>query len=235
MGVKPRFVPEPSPIASPWLPYVTPMAVFLLLTALEGWLSRIGAAVHPLRYASFYTGKVVLTLAAAWFSRSTWSDFRGRPGAFGLGLSVTGGLAVAALWIVLDGRYPGLPMVRTGFDPSTLPPGFRAVFLPIRLFGLVVLIPVIEELFWRSFLLRWIISTAFQRVPVGTVTLPAAAVTSALFALAHPEWLPALITGFFWAWLLHRTRSLTCCLVSHAMANLALGAYVLLTGSWKFW
>ena len=60
-------------------------------------------------------------------------------------------------------------------------------------------------------------------------------VTSVAFALVHPEWLPAVLTGALWAWLLWQTRSLTACLVSHATANLALGIYVIATGDWKYW
>ena len=56
------------------------------------------------------------------------------------------------------------------------------------------------------------------------------------FATAHPEeWLPAFLTGLAWAWLLHRPRSVSACVVSHMAANLALGVYVLATGAWKFW
>ena len=134
-------------------------------------------------------------------------------------------------------RYPPLPLQgpRAAFDPGTLPGATRTLFLIVRFFGLVALVPFIEELFWRSFLIRWIDHPDFRRIPLGEVTLRGAAVTAALFALAHPEWLPALITGLLWAWLLRHTRSLTACLLSHGVANLALGIYVLLTGAWRFW
>jgi uncharacterized protein len=72
-------------------------------------------------------------------------------------------------------------------------------------------------------------------VPIGKVTPLAAAVTSVAFGLAHPEWLPGLITGLAWAWLVWRTKSLSACVVSHAVANLALGLYVIATGDWKYW
>ena len=101
----------------------------------------------------------------------------------------------------------------------------------MRMLGLVVLVPLIEELFWRSFLIRWLIDPDFQKVPIGRVTPMAAAVTSVAFALVHPEWLPALLTGALWAWLLWQTRSLTACVVSHATANLALGIYVIATAT----
>ena len=98
-----------------------------------------------------------------------------------------------------------------------------------------MVVPVIEELFWRSFLIRWIIDNDFLRVPIGKVTPLAAAVTSVLFALAHPEWLPALLTGALWAWLSGGRKSLSACAISHATANLALGVYVITTHDWKFW
>ena len=87
-----------------------------------------------------------------------------------------------------------------------------------------MLVPLIEELFWRSFLIRWLIDQDFRRVPIGRVTPVSAAVTSALFAMAHPEWLPALLTGLLWAWLLQQTKSLPACVVSHVVANLAWGS-----------
>ena len=86
-----------------------------------------------------------------------------------------------------------------------------------------MLVPVVEELFWRSFLMRWLINPDFHLVPVGRVTVPAAVVTSIMFALVHPEWLPAVITGGLWAWLLWRTGSLAACAVSHVVANLRWG------------
>jgi CAAX prenyl protease-like protein len=101
--------------------------------------------------------------------------------------------------------------------------------------GLAALVPLIEELFWRSFLIRWLIDQDFRRVPIGRVTPMAAAVTSVLFALAHPEWLPALLTGLLWAGLLWQTRSLSACVISHVVANLALGIYVIAAGDWKYW
>jgi CAAX prenyl protease-like protein len=105
----------------------------------------------------------------------------------------------------------------------------------VRLLGLVIVVPVIEELFWRSFLLRWLIDPDFGRVPIGRVTPVAAVLSSLFFALVHPEWLPALLTGLLWAALLWKTTSLSASALSHATANLALGLYVIATADWKYW
>jgi CAAX prenyl protease-like protein len=216
-----------------WIPYAAPVAAFLLLTQAEALLSGSALPWYPLGY----TAKVLAVSAVAWLTRSTWRDLSPRPAPGSGLLAIAVGLLVMLLWVLLDGHYPMLPFggTRTGFNPGMLRPPWRAAFLLIRFYGLVLLVPAIEELFWRSFLMRWMENARFWRVPLGRVTPVAAAGTSVLFASAHPEWLPALLAGLLWAWLLHRTRSVAACVASHMTANLALGVYVLATGSWRFW
>jgi CAAX prenyl protease-like protein len=222
----------------PALSYVIPMAAFLALTAVEGMLPPdVGGRPNPLWYPLTYTLKVAIVTGLAWACRSAWRDLAPRPSVGVIGRSTLLGLAVTVAWIGLDGHYPTLAFLgtRMAFDPAVLPSAGRWSFLAIRFAGLVALVPLIEELFWRSFLMRWVIDDEFTKVPIGRVTPAALAATSGLFALAHPEWLPALLTGLAWAWLVWRTKSLSACIISHSTANLALGLYVIATGNWKFW
>lgn len=229
----------PRPASPPaWLPYVAPMAAFLALTSAEGYLPKSGHGTDPTWYAAAYALKVAIVSAVAVACRSSWRDLTPRPGPGGWALAIGLGFALAALWVGLDGHYPpvGGLGTRIGFDPHTLPRSGRLPFLAVRFFGLVALVPLVEELFWRSFLMRWLIDQDLAKVPIGRVTLGAAAITSALFVSAHPaEWLPALICGLAWAWLLHRTKSVSACVVSHMAANLGLGMYVLSARAWHFW
>jgi uncharacterized protein len=219
------------------VPYAAPMFAYVALGALEGYLPKVDGQASPFWYPLAYAGKLVVVVLLAWHYRSTWSDFRPLSRAAHLALAIACGVLVWALWVALDGHYPTLKMLgeRTGFDPTALKPPARLLFVAVRLLGLVVVVPVIEELFWRSFLMRWFIDPDFGGVPVGRVTPASAALVSVFFALVHPEWLPALLTGFLWAGLLWKTGSLSACAVSHATANLALGFYVLATGDWKYW
>ena len=227
---------EPATLRWPWLPYVAPMFAFLVLTAAEDAATK--AAHHPLGYPIAYAAKIALVAILAVLCRSAWRDLRPRPSLASLIAAVVLGLIVAAAWVGLDGRYPTLAILgkRTGFDPSSLSAANRAWFLAARFFGLVLVVPLIEELFWRSFLMRWLIDPDFLAIPVGKVTWAAAAMTSIGFAVEHPEWLPALLTGAAWAGLLAWSRSVSACVVSHMTANLALGVYVLRTGgaAWRF-
>jgi CAAX prenyl protease-like protein len=220
------------------LPYALPIFIYVGLSALESYLPQLDGHPSPLWYPLAYAGKVVVTALVAWHYRYTWKDFLPVPSFRSVCLAVLAGLFVWLLWIGLDGLYPLLRFLggaRVAFDPMLMNPIARWAFIGVRLLGLVVLVPLIEELFWRSFLLRWLIDPEYSKVPVGRVTPMAAGVTSVLFALVHPEWLPALLTGLLWAGLLWRTRSLGACFISHLTANLALGVYVIGSGDWKYW
>jgi CAAX prenyl protease-like protein len=213
------------------LPYVAPLFVFLVLTSLESYLP------DGRWYPGTYAAKVLLVGLVMLHYRSAWSDLRPVPPFPTLTLATIVGLLVFVLWIRLEGWYPmiGILGKRTGFDPTILAPEWRWPFIGVRFFGLVVLVPLIEELFWRSFLIRWLINPDFRKVPMGRVTPMAVAVTSALFGLTHPEWLPAIVTGLLWAWLLWQSKSLSACVLSHAVANLSLGVHVMATRDWKYW
>ncbi len=231
---------EPSrPVEPPVWPYVVPLAGFLALTALEGYLPITPTgAPSPTWYPAVYTLKVVIVSVLLWHCRTIFGDLRARPSPLGWCAAVALGLIVALGWVGLDGHYPELPFLggkRTAFDPSGLAPLARGGFLLVRMIGLVAIVPLIEELFYRSFLMRWVVDPNYRRVPIGRVTPLGLGVTSAVFAFSHPEWLPALLTGLAWGWLLHGTRSVSACVISHAVANLALGIYVIVEHDWKFW
>jgi CAAX prenyl protease-like protein len=208
------------------------------MTALEGYLPAApGGGLSPRWYPPVYVAKVAAVCALVWACRSTLRDLLPRPTLASVALAVVVGLGVAVAWVGLDGLYPEIPGLgrRAAFDPGRLQPPARFAFLAVRLCGLVVLVPLIEELFYRSFLMRWVVDPVYTRVPIGKVTPVGLGVTSLVFAGSHPEWLPALLTGLAWAWLLARTKCVSACVLSHAAANLALGLYVLRTGAWRFW
>src|SRR5205807_1559087 len=160
-----------------------PMLVFLVLTSLEGLLPRTAGQAQPVWYPVAYTLKIAIVVAVMWAGRAAWRDLLPWPGWGTTGLAAVFGLIVAALWVGLDGHYLEFAILgsRSGFDPTRLSKAGEIGFLAARLIGLVVVVPVFEELFWRSFLMRWLIDPNFQNVPIGRVTPMAAAVTSGFF------------------------------------------------------
>ena len=126
-----------------------------------------------------------------------------------------------------------------GFDPAF----FGADGLPyslnlgIRLFRMVIIVPLVEEIFWRGFLLRWLIDSDFTKVPIGTFQWKSFSMVALLFMLEHApaDWPAALLTGALFNLVAIRTRSLSSCVLVHAVTNLLLGIYILCTGKTGFW
>ena len=213
----------------PWVGYVLPTIVFGILTAVEGYAPRA-------YYVWLYLAKVCLVTAALVVCRGSWRDIS--PSAKVLPAAVLVGLAVFAQWIILDKwiSYPRLGS-RSGFNPfeEIVSPTLRMVFLSARLYGLVLMVPLMEEIFWRSFLLRYLTDPDFLKVAQGAFSWTAFLVVAIAFGVSHPEWPVAVITACAYALLLRRTRSLFGCVVAHVISNLSLAAYVLVTGEWSYW
>lgn len=157
--------------------------------------------------------------------------------------SVLVGLAVFVVWIGPDVLWPGyrnhwlFSNFITG-KPAGLHPDLSnpALFLFFRVSGSVLLIPIVEELFWRAWFMRWLIKPEFQKVPLGTYSAQAFWITALLFASEHGAfWEVGLAAGAIYNWWMVRTRSLADCTLAHAVTNGALAAYVLLTGRWEYW
>lgn len=230
------YVGEQAEMRAPtrhWAAYVAPMAIFIVLTALEGQFPSI--------YVWFYIGKICAVAAALWACRSVWKDIRLEARVMPIAIAV--GLAVFAEWVLLDNFLTShhIPWMRLGgrteFNPleKIADPGLQGLFLAFRFFGLIVLVPVMEELFWRSFLLRYLTEPDFWRLPIGAFSWSAFALVAAGFGLSHPEWLVAVLCAVAYGLLLRQTKSLFACIVAHAVTNLALGLYVLMYHAWRFW
>ena len=158
--------------------------------------------------------------------------------------SILLGIAVFALWIAPDALFPHYRQSWL-FDNSfvgtlgnSIEPGLRGdkLSLILRTFRAVALVPVIEELFWRAWLLRWLINPRFETVPLGAWAAGAFWITALLFASEHgPYWDVGLMAGVLYNWWMIRTKSLGDCILAHAVTNACLTAYVIAGGHWEYW
>jgi CAAX prenyl protease-like protein len=105
----------------------------------------------------------------------------------------------------------------------------------VRLAGAALVVPVMEELFWRSFVMRWIDRPRFLEVAPGAVTLKALAISSVLFGFEHHQWLAGIVAGLAYGELYRRAGNLWAPVIAHAVTNALLGAWVLGTQSWHLW
>jgi CAAX prenyl protease-like protein len=145
------------------------------------------------------------------------------------------GMVVFVLWIHMDWTFAasGIPQ---GFNPRLLPEGGLQVAMTIfRIAGAVLVVPIMEELFWRSFLIRYVVDSDIEKVAIGTFTWLSFVVTVVLFGLEHHFILAGMMAGAVYNLILYKTRSLTQCVLAHAVTNLALAVYVISTGKWYYW
>jgi CAAX prenyl protease-like protein len=144
------------------------------------------------------------------------------------------GVLVYVAWVQMDWSWAmqGQP---TGYNPLQAGPGVGIVLAGIRIFGAAVVVPVMEELFWRSFIMRYLVTPTFTTVRLGTFTPLSFGATVVLFGLEHHLWLAGMMAGAIYNLLLYKTRRLWPCILAHAITNLLLGIHVLVTGEWHWW
>ena len=154
------------------------------------------------------------------------------------------GAAVFVVWVAPDWLAPGYrhsilfenPLM--GAARSSLSGAARqdTITIGLRAFRAVVLVPIAEELFWRGWLMRWLVRPDFTRVNLGTYSPLAFTLTALLFASEHgPYWDVGLITGIaFNAWMI-RQKKLGDLFVAHAVANACLSAYAIGFEKWEYW
>lgn len=152
-------------------------------------------------------------------------------------LGFLAGVLALAVWIAPQ-EWFGAERRIGGFDLWFFGGGdaFKLNLL-FRVLRLVVVVPLLEEIFWRGFLLRHLIRDPFDEVAFGTRSWPAFGIVALLFAIAHwgPDFWPALVTGALYNALAFSTRSLGACVIAHATTNLLLGFYIFRTQQWGFW
>lgn len=145
------------------------------------------------------------------------------------------GLAVFVLWIHLDAPWMTIGTPSAPFAPLTPGGTLDWPLVVVRWVGATLLVPLIEELFWRSFLMRWIERPTFEGVDPRTVGPRAVVLSTFVFVLAHPLWLAATVAGLAYALLYVKSGKLWLPVMAHAVTNGALGAWVVVTGNWQFW
>jgi CAAX prenyl protease-like protein len=216
--------------------YVIPMAIFMAFT----WLGTQSKQLYPITYVA-KTALAAVALYLLWpkYTKVRW-DF------WWLGIIV--GIVGTVQWVGMEKLLMSQPwlfwtrMIRDVQGAAYKPyeefgsAGLMWSFIAIRWLGSALVVPVMEELFWRDLLWRNIIApNDFKLAEVGEYDRNAFWIVPLIFAGVHVQWLTAVVWGLFIAVLLVRTKSLGACMIAHGVTNFLLGAYVLYTHEWFFW
>lgn len=215
---------------------VTPFAVFIAFVILQGlageWLRSAG--LDPRWLYAARTIVVALLLAAFWRHYRELHSYAGIT-SLQILVAIGAGMAVFLLWINLDFTWATFG-TSVAFDPGSPDgSGLDKGLIFFRLIGLGLVVPVMEELFWRSYLLRRIDRWNFLAQDPGKASLFAILLSTLLFTLAHTLWLASLIAGLVYIFVYMRSGNLWLPIISHATTNIALGCWILATGNWQFW
>lgn len=236
MTATPRAYLAPDAARADAFARALPFFLFIAVLALRGVLG--GAATGPdvadLRW--LYAVQATAACTALLVLRGHYRELSGPRLAPGLLLlSLAAGLVVFLLWISPLPSWTHLGTPVAAFVPVDAAGTLRWDLIATRSCGAVLVVPVMEELFWRSFLMRWIDKRNFLSLPPAAASRFAVLVSSAVFALAHDQWLCAFAAGCIFAQIYRRTGNIWYAVIAHGATNLLLAAWVITYSAWAYW
>lgn len=238
-------------------PYILPFGVFMGFLLLGSSSGESEYVLYPISFLA--------VAYALWHVRGRLPSFKiSAP----VGSIIVGALGFA-LWVGLEPHLVTDPEGREGgFNPYEGAGEYGAwmVFglLVFKMLGYAVTTPIMEELFWRGFLMRFLINPKadeikrptdkndimqwvdydlarntnddFDQIPMGTYTHLSFWFVTGAFAMVHgPQWSIALIYGVLVGWWFVHTKNLGNVILAHAVTNLLVGSYAVLFRQWFMW
>jgi CAAX prenyl protease-related protein len=200
-------------------PFVAMLAVAMVTGAFSAGLDWL----YPLRIAA---AALVIWRCARAYSNLRWSVSYGAVGI---------GVVTFVVWMAM---LPAGLSDKAGWPAAlhSMPASWSAVWLGLRVAGYALIAPLAEELAFRGYTTRRLISADIDNVPVGAFSWPSFLLSSLIFGAFHGRlWLPGLIAGMAFAWALYRRRSLGDAVLAHATTNGLIACYVFATGHWSAW
>ena len=211
---------------------IWPFGAYIGFIVVNDVLGRCGVDAAALRWLyAIKIGVVVALLVAFW---PHYRELQRTPLSWRAAVAaVLTGVVVLLLWINLNAGWMTIGS-SAGFDPRT---GGQLdwALVAIRLAGGALVVPVMEELFWRSYLLRWIDSPIFENFDPAQISWRSFVVTVILFGFEHSLWLAGIVAGAAYTVLYMRYRTLWAPILAHAVTNGLLGLWIIATGHWTYW
>lgn len=217
------------------LAHALPMLLFVLLLGLSSGLKSPGGALWRTAPEFWiYPLQTLLCAGLLVFFRREYPLAAPRRLIFTIGIA----LLVFGLWIAPQ-QLLHLPARQLGFNPDRFAGSLGLYWstLILRFVRLAIVVPFLEEIFWRGFLLRYLIAERFQTVPFGAFSWLSFSVVTLAFCFSHarPDWPAALLAGGLYNLIAYRTKSLSSCILAHGLTNLSLGLWIVATKEWGFW
>ncbi len=218
-GPAPAGAGDPAPTAA----YLAPMMAMVATAMITGAVSD--------GFDRFYPARVLAAVAVLFHFRRQYAGLR-RTVSW---QAVASGVLVFGLWLASGALGPGVAVGDASSRWSGLSPAWGWAWLIGRLAGSVLVAPLAEELAFRGYLVRRLISAEFDAVPPGRLTWHALLVSSLLFGALHQRWLAGAAAGVVYALAQRRRGELADAVVAHGTTNGLLAAHALAVGDWCSW
>jgi CAAX prenyl protease-like protein len=209
--------------SSPTVAYLGPMVAILAMTLLTGAFTS--------GFDWLYPARVLAAAGVLWVVRRDLGALRWTWSWQALAI----GAGTFLLWMGLERSTTADAGSTLSAGLAMLSPAGANAWLAFRVFGSVVTVPLAEELAFRGYLTRRLISDDFESVPAGRFTWVSFLVSSSLFGALHGRWFAGTLAGMLYALALYRRGELTDAVLAHATTNTLIAVYVLTTASWSLW
>lgn len=205
---------------------VAPFVIFVGLTFCQGKFGAVSAYW-------FYFAKTLLAIWLIWEMRSPVSEMR-----WAISWeAVVVGVVVFVMWVGIDPFYPQFKSSVVWNPPEQFGHNSALAWLMIvtRILGSTLVVPPLEEVFYRSFLYRYFARQDFLSLPLNRFLPWPFFATAAVFGVSHFQWLAGILCGMAYQWLVLRKNRLGDAMTAHAITNFLLGVWVAWQGAWHFW
>ena len=228
----------------PFTIFLLPFFVYMVIGSFEPKPSETG--LLGLNYPSFYAIRITLTFASILLAVRGYRKFPFTVNPISIGVGVVG----VVLWVgICQLELERLLLVpiglgwlvgtgeRAAYDPfSALAGGQLAFFLTVRFIGLAAIVPLIEEMLLRGFVMRVVSQRDWWTVSMNDLGRASVIAATVYGIAAHPaEMFAAAVWFSLVTWMLLKTRNIWDCVIAHAVTNLLLGIYIVTTGNWHLW
>jgi exosortase E/protease (VPEID-CTERM system) len=220
-GARPQAeAAQENPTARYVLPFLAILAAAMISRAFSGpfeWL-------YPLRFLA--------AAAVLWSFRRQYADLDWRFGWFAAFI----GAAVFAMWMAMERLTPVTASTGISAGLAALPAQAGIVWLTFRVLAAVVTAPAAEELAFRDFLPRRLMSANFECIGLRNIPMIPLLISSVAFGMMHgARWFAGAVAGLLYGWALRRRGRIGDAVAAHAVTNALLAAWVLWHGEWSLW
>lgn len=239
------------------LAHVLPLMWFITLTMILGFIAErieLNNTSQPwyIRWPEVWVLLVAMVTSGA-ILVFFWKHYEFRWNARAVGIGAVMGAVGIGFWLLPTHVHGWLNLTENpesgwmswlgihdrerGLDPDEFGSDFgKVAWLIARFFRAVVIVSLVEEIFWRSFLMRFLLKPDgnYWKVPFGKASWLTFGVVTVAFALAHApvDYAGAIVYGALTYLVAIWTKSLLACVVMHGVANFLMCWYALETGKW---